>query len=389
MHRLQLNIRLALVLACLAVIQACATSSSLQLARDQFRHGSTDDALNTLSGADVSSRDRLLLYLDRGMVAQASGQYDNSIRAFERAIELVEQLDYVSVRDQSAALLTNDWATRYSGEYSERLWIHTFQMLNYLLLNRPEGAAVEARRAVALLEEHNDTLAQDVFTRSLTALSFLSAGQHSSAMVEYRKLKTDFDFPIPDALGKHEGELVLIIASGFIEPKLPGDLFIDTQARISFPYYPETFGLPPSVKVSAANSTLDVNQIDTTLVAISKDALAKRGKSIAARQALRVTAKYSIADEIGDENSLAGGIARLLLFVIEQADTRSWETLPAHLSLLRIPLEAGQQSLNIDLENYTDHTGLLSQYRQLDVDIVAGRRVFELIRLGVKQEKQN
>ena len=120
------------------------------MARDQFRHGSTSEALQTLAEADVSRRDRLLLYLDRGMIAQAAGRYEDSVAAFERATSLIDELDYLSVRDQSAALVSSDWATRYSGEYSERLWVHTFQMLNFLMLDLPQEAAVEARRAVAL-----------------------------------------------------------------------------------------------------------------------------------------------------------------------------------------------------------------------------------------------
>ena len=55
---------------------------------------------------------------------------------------------------------------RYSGEFSERLWVHTFQMINYLLLDQPEGAAIEARRAVALYEEHGNVLQNDLFTRT-------------------------------------------------------------------------------------------------------------------------------------------------------------------------------------------------------------------------------
>jgi len=384
MYRLPKTVRALFWLALLLTLQACATSTSLQVAREQFRHGSTADALQTLSEASVSRRDQLLLYLDRGMVAQAAGQYTDSVVAFERAITLIDELDYVSVRDQTSALITNDWATRYSGEYSERLWIHTFQMINFLLLGLPEGAAVEARRAAALFEEQGDLLDQDQFTRSLIGLSFESAGQTDSAQVEYRRLAEDFDDPVPSITGTRESELIVFVASGFISPKLPGDLFVDYDVRISWPYYAQYAAVRPNITVlSQGQEPLETLRADTTLVSISQKALEKRGKTIAARQALRLAAKHNIANALEKEDAVAGGIARLLLAVMEQADTRSWETLPANMLLLRIPLPAGEQTITLRLNDYTLEAGSIDYQRTLDVSLKPGERQFRLIRTGV------
>ena len=384
MYRLSKTVRALFWLALLLTLQACATSTSLQVAREQFRHGSTADALQTLSEASVSRRDQLLLYLDRGMVAQAAGQYTDSVVAFERAITLIDELDYVSVRDQTSALITNDWATRYSGEYSERLWIHTFQMINFLLLGLPEGAAVEARRAAALFEEQGDLLDQDQFTRSLIGLSFESAGQTDSAQVEYRRLAEDFDDPVPSITGTRESELIVFVASGFISPKLPGDLFVDYDVRISWPYYAQYAAVRPNITVlSQGQEPLETLRADTTLVSISQKALEERGKTIAARQALRLAAKHNIANALEKEDAVAGGIARLLLAVMEQADTRSWETLPANMLLLRIPLPAGEQTITLRLNDYTLEAGSIDYQRTLDVSLKPGERQFRLIRTGV------
>jgi hypothetical protein len=374
---------------CLAILmlQACATSSALQVARDQFRHGSTNDALQTLSDADVSNRDQLLLYLDKGLVAQASGNYSDSMTAFERALELVEELDYVSIRDQTASIISSDWAARYGGEISEKLWIHTFQMLNFLLLNNPEGAAIEARRAVALFEEHGDILKNDIFTRTLMALSFESAGQLNGARVEYRKLEEDFDLPQPELLDRNTSELVFIVASGFIDPKLPGDLFISYDSRISFPYYAESFQQAPKAYVTVGEKQADFSRADTALVSISQRALNKRGKSIAARQALRLAAKHNIADSIEDQDELAGTLVKILLVAIEQADTRSWESLPAYLTLLRVPMEPGKHSVSLDVLVNDPSISSIDHQRVFDVDIAPGQRQYKLIRTGIASQQ--
>lgn len=386
MNHLHSLAKALLLPAVLAMLQSCTTSGALLVARDQFRHGSTSDALQTLSEANVSRRDRLLLYLDRGMVAQAAGHYEDSALALERAAQLIHQLDYVSVRDQSAAVISSDWATRYSGEYSERAWIHTFQMINFLMLDAPQAAAVEARRAVALFEEHGESLNQDIFSRSLMALSFLAAGRRDSATVEYRKLAEDFGLEPPGPLDNNEGELILFIATGFIEPKLPGDLFVDINARISFPYYAPHVAEPPGIEILDGKQPLAFVRRDTSLVTISSNALAERGKAIAARQALRIAAKYNIANAIDDQDELAGGIARLLMFAVEQADTRSWETLPAYLSLVRLSLPAGEHALTVGVDDFSGRSGMVMQRRVLELDIVSGKRYFRLIRVGIKSD---
>ena len=383
---LQKRILRVVLLIFVAALQACATSGVLNVARDQFRHGSTSDALQTLAEADVSRRDRLLLYLDRGMIAQAAGRYEDSFAAFERATSLIDELDYVSVKDQSAALLSSDWATRYSGEYSERLWVHTFQMLNFLMLDLPQEAAVEARRAVALYEKYGDVLKQDIFTRSVMALSFMAAGQRDSAGVEYRKLTQDFGLSLPESLSANQSELILFIASGFIATKLPGDLLISVDARISFPYYPPFNETPPTVQVLEDSRLLPIQRADSVLAAISSQALADRGKRIAARQALRVATKYSISESIEDHDALAGGIVKLLFLAIEQADTRSWETLPAYLTLVRVPLTPGAHSLTLQINGSDNTSGFVTQRRTLDVDLDSGQQIFRLIRLGVNPD---
>ena len=378
--------RRVVLLIFVAALQACATSGVLNVARDQFRHGSTSEALQTLAEADVSRRDRLLLYLDRGMIAQAAGRYEDSVAAFERATRLIDELDYVSVRDQSAALISSDWATRYSGEYSERLWVHTFQMLNFLMLDLPQEAAVEARRAVALYEKYGDVLKQDIFTRSVMALSFMAAGQRDSAGVEYRKLTQDFGLPQPASLSANQSELILFIATGFITPKLPGDLFISVDARISFPYYPPFSENPPTVQVLEDNQSLPLQHANSVLAAISSQALADRGKRIAARQALRVAAKYNISESIKDHDALVGGIVKLMFLAIEQADTRSWETLPAYLTLVRVPLTPGAHSLTLQINGSDSSSGFVAQRRTLDIDLDPGQQAFKMIRLGVNTD---
>lgn len=373
----------ALLVIVLLATQSCATSGALGLARDQFKNGSTQDALATLDNAEVSSRDQLLLYLDKGLFSQAAARYADSISAFEEALKLIDKLDYFSARDQGASLVTSDWAIRYGGESSERLWVHTFQMINYLMLGQPQGAAVEARRAVALFKEHGDVLNQDIFTRYLMALSFEAAGQYDSAKVEYRKLKAELNLQMPVSLKKNEGELILLIATGFIPPKLPGDLLIDLDVRVSFPYYAEFHqDYLPEIEVTRKGKRIAIERVDTKLLSVARSALKQRGKSIAARQAIRLAAKYNLADNISDKDPMAGAIAKLLLLAVERADTRSWESLPANLSMVRMTIPREESSVSVVVEDGSKFSNAIHRI-DVPVDFSTTQRNFYLIRLGI------
>jgi len=163
------------------LLTGCSTSSALHKARLEYATGAPIQALKTLENADVSKRDKLLLLLDRGAIAFSSGQYSISQEALLEASELIDEWDQIRVSEQSASLVTNEWATRYRGEYSEQLWVHSYLMMVFLMQQNPESAAVEARRALKRLDENKTPLKTDWYTRALVALSFEAAGQHDSA----------------------------------------------------------------------------------------------------------------------------------------------------------------------------------------------------------------
>ena len=115
--------------------------------------------------------------------------------------------------------------------------------------------------------------------------------------------------------------------------------------------------------------------VATRLVDIARAALDERGASLAARQGARAVAKYNLAHSVSRQDELAGELVRLLLFVLEQADTRGWETLPATLSLAQIRLAPGEREVDVTVRTDT------GEWRtRLDVEVRAGRRTFRSLR---------
>jgi len=395
--------RLLGFIAVSVLLTGCSTSGDLHQARLEFSSGAPLQALHTLETADVLSRDKLLVLLDQGAIAFSAGQYTRAQNALLDANDLIESWDQLRIGEEAATLATSEWAKRYRGEYSEQLWVHSYLMMVFLMQDRPESAAVEARRALQRMDEHKKALKIDWFTRALIALSFEAAGAHDSAQVEYRKLANDAAYngdwdhvidrhsdrlgrdPItvagrelstPTELGNDEGELVLFLQSGRIARKLPGDITIDIDLRISFPYYAEFPRSKPVYTVLADGESVPLDQIDTQLIDVSKRALSARGNSMTTRQIARIAAKKALVDVADNEDAALGAVIQLLMFATEQADTRSWETLPGWFGLLRVPLPEGDQEVVIKV----DHHGVEHRIDLGTVNIRAGKKRFAAFR---------
>jgi len=67
----------------------------------------------------------------------------------------------------------------------------------------------------------------------------------------------------------------------------------------------------------------------------------------AAKDITRVTVKEIISESVESQNQVLGSITRLILFSLEQPDTRCWETLPLWLEVARVPCPANLKSYKV------------------------------------------
>jgi hypothetical protein len=92
-------------------------------------------------------KDRVLFYLDAGMLRHYAGDWEKSNEYLSEAERGIEELYSKSVSKAAASFLLNDNALAYSGEDYENIYLNLFKSLNYLHLNQPDDAFVEIRRA--------------------------------------------------------------------------------------------------------------------------------------------------------------------------------------------------------------------------------------------------
>ena len=370
-----MRLRHILIIILLFLSSGC-TSLPLKKARTDFYSGNLARADSVLGECkEIPKRNRLLCYMEKGVILHYMDAYEESTNALLNASRFVRDQDQISIKDQSTAVMINDMTATYKGEYSERLWIHTFLMMDFLLQHRYEDALVEGKQALEVYGEYPKALEEDHFTRALIALCFENMNQPDDARIEYEKLAKSMgvEHITPEPIPPGKGELILFIAQGRVPEKISVDVAVPPSIRISIPRYADS-GPPVPVEIREDGSGISPYSITTDMGEVDRKSLNDRAAQYLTRQALRAGAKEAVARRIGENSDVGEALARVILFLLEEADTRSWGTLPGSLTLARIKMDAGIHDLDIS-------AGYSGTVRLRGIDIPEGRRVYRSIRL--------
>ena len=167
-YRSQKTFCLLLLALSFFVFIGCA-GAGLKKARKAFHNGDAQRAVDILSDVDDSGLSRLVYLMEKGLLLHQGGRYEESVRELRKASDLIREQDIISAGQQASSLVVNEWVTEYKGEYCERLWVHTYLMMNYLLPGEYESALVEAKQAQKVYDQFPEALSEEYFTRALIA----------------------------------------------------------------------------------------------------------------------------------------------------------------------------------------------------------------------------
>jgi hypothetical protein len=420
----------------------CATGSNflpypeqIRQERHQLRGGHTVTVAppkKTATGTNA-----LLHHLEKGRVAQVSGQREASLAHYEKAIELVQDREIaplVGVTNtgrQGASLLINDNSLLYRGEGYEHILLHVFQALNYLLAGDLEGAAVEARRASAAqtqvrnnYERELEKLEQQIADRIpisagdqsswqakfditdtaaaraknafqvaygyfITGLIFELAGYPDHAYIDYKRafelapsnaLLQQSVMRLAHMLGHHddvqaleaggvemppplaanEGELIVLYEQGLVPEKREEGLVFwwdERLLRLAFPGYPYISEPGPPLHLRTADGGATHTEVLTEVSALAARAMRDKRGAMLARHVARLIAKDKFYRKSEEQAGLLGAIvAGAYNVVSEQADLRSWLTLPATAQVGHLRLPAGAHEITLSATNVASQT---------------------------------
>lgn len=402
------------VFLCLA-LSSCATyQNKVHDSRLLLEQGQYEQAIEKLKPlAEKADGDQLVYLLDYATALQMSGRYDESNRAFLKADQLSEALDYHSVTRITGAALTGEEAVQYKGDTFERTFINAFLALNFLQMGKLDDALVEARRInekyLKLRGEDKKSYELNPFAKYLSALIWEADQKWDDAYIAYQeaykldpsipslredlirsakraqretdlaKWKKEFPDIKEDPLwsNRKAGELVIIYLQGWGPRKQPSEASFRIPTLRAVPSHTQSLKLQISgldKKIEEKSSRLVYNVNDAAIATLQDDAAA-----LIARRIGSAIVKDQVAQEIRKKNELLGALALVAMHVSDRADLRQWSTMPATIQVIRKTLPPGKYDFSLQGLSYGDQP-TADRLENQSVEIKSNRKKFILFR---------
>ncbi|MFZ2950316.1 MAG: hypothetical protein WA003_12600 [Desulfuromonadaceae bacterium] len=312
-------------------------------------------------------------------VRRANAEQNESLIRFEKELD----------RSREAAAEKNvgsDGVSRIDTQYAQMDEVagkvknsfqnaYTFYLSGFIyeLLQQPNDAYIDYKKALEIYPD-NWYLQQDV-------LRLAEKLEMREDLEELRRRFPHDTQRFVDENGVGSGELLVLFEDGFVprkhEIKIPIPISSGGLVTIAFPIYQEKWSDQTPLMILNDSELIGSTEPICDIRALAVKALKEKAPVIATRQIIRAVAKGVTTAEarkrMGELGQFASTIWNLLS---ENADLRSWLTLPANAQILRTTLPAG--SYRVALQHpmapgttYTDVT--------INAD---GRTVLQVVRAG-------
>jgi hypothetical protein len=186
-----------LLLIALLCVQGCAsfrTDKSQYAGMDQLMaKADYPAAITKIEAAKQTAytyKDRVVYYLDIGMLHHWNGDYEKSNEMLEKAERGIEENFTKSITRSASSMIMNDNILAYAGEDYEDIYLNVFKALNYLALGLNDDAFVEVRRIdnkLVQLESKYDRIAVKMSRAEEARETFVPGKSHfqESALGRY------------------------------------------------------------------------------------------------------------------------------------------------------------------------------------------------------------
>jgi len=171
---------ISLLLVFLFSIVGCSSKNykeTMKMPEKHFYSGSFLKAARMLlPQVNKKGKNQLLYMMECGYMLHAAGDYKNSNKVLLKAAKIAK-IKKTSITKQTAALLTNETKSNYNGEDFEKVLIHMFIGINFIMLNDNDSARVEFKSVNEELsrvkvEGDKAKYKQNIMAKYLTAIAF-------------------------------------------------------------------------------------------------------------------------------------------------------------------------------------------------------------------------
>ncbi len=182
---------------------SCGSKSydkEMKISEEMFYKGQYLEAARLLlPNVNKGGKDELVFLMECGLMLHTGGDYETSNKLMLKAGKLA-QIIPISVTQQAASFLTNDTNSNYRGEDFEKVLIHVYAGINFIMLEKFDEARVEFtgvnnELAKIKTEEGEARYKQNLMAKYLTAIAFEIVGDKNNdtrdldfAYVEYKQV---------------------------------------------------------------------------------------------------------------------------------------------------------------------------------------------------------
>jgi hypothetical protein len=350
----------------------------------------------------------LLYYFDKGSMLQAIGDYKGSTQFLEKAELKIEELYTKSATSEVTAFLSNDMNLPYQGEDFEQVMVNIMKCLNFMYEGDFAGAQIEARKVNNVLNVINDKYEgkgiynDDPFARYLSAIAYEAVGtkqELNHAYIDYKKsyalykeFEAKYKTEMPETLKhdllrtahalyfdddvkkyseefgitrfrtlsklKEKGELIVVVYDGmapykkskFIQAPIKDKEGKSYVVKVAFPSFVSRGHVVNNVEIVNGKKVYNGN-VGENVEKLATVNLEHKNGLIKLKAIARATTKFFASRAVSNngKNKMMALLANIYTYASEQADTRSWRTLPAKFHIVRVPLKPGRQTVNVRL----------------------------------------
>ena len=393
---------------------------------------------NNEPGALSSDKD-ILYYFEKGELQTLDNNYPGGKESWLKADEVVREWEDAVKTDASkvmgdiGSVLVNDKTRRYDGQDYEKVMLSTNLTLSHIMQGNYVDARVEMKKTYereslikTFREKEYDKLQEDAkkeqvtadikqmkdypmaeldtpevnglkngfqnaFSHYLAGYFFEVTGEPSLAEPGYRNalnlapnsriVQSGLKEVGRRRPGANESDVLLVIESGFAPswksitvpiplPRQDGIMV----TPLSFPLIKsENKGFVPP-NVSVAGKQLPVDTL-TNIDAMARRQLKDQMPGILLRTVIRAVLKSVVQDQAYKSNTILGIVTNVATVVTEQADERSWRTLPERISVARAILPQGKQMIEFqtDSGSFKQEVDIGNRFSIIPIRITGGK----------------
>ncbi|MCP4136118.1 MAG: hypothetical protein GY754_34425 [bacterium] len=169
-----------ILLLIVAILVTCSSPSywkAIKKPEKTFYMGKHKEAARMLlPEVNKSGKDQLLFMMECGYMLHAGGDYKNSNQVLLKAAKIAK-VNVTSVSKQAASILTSERSSNYQGEDFEKVLVHMYLGINFLMLKDYDSARVEFKAVNEELskiktEKGRARYKQNIMAKYLTAVTY-------------------------------------------------------------------------------------------------------------------------------------------------------------------------------------------------------------------------